>query len=77
MFPTAIMIWLDRTEQILRGQLNSGEMPFLGLYSELFSVNSREKLRTEIHNTNNPFKSYLKGLKRWPAVFSFIHGSKS
>lgn len=70
MFPAAIMIWLDRTEKILRGQLNSGDMPFLGLYSELFSVNSRENLRTEIHNTKNPFQTYLKGLERWPAVFS-------
>lgn len=70
MFSTAIEIWLLRMEPALRTQLDSGETPFLGLYSDLFSIASREKLRGELHRAKDPVQSYLGGLKRWPAVFS-------
>lgn len=70
MFSAALEIWLLRVEPTLRERLDSGETPFLGLYSDLFSNASREKLRGEIHRAKDPFQGYLSGLKRWPAVFS-------
>jgi hypothetical protein len=58
-------------EHTLKKRLDSGETPFLGLYSDLFPVEWREYLRKKVLGSlHDPLHSYLYALKRWPAVFS-------
>lgn len=69
LLPT-LEISLLNMEPRLRERLNSGEMPFLGLYSELFPQSFRETLRRALHEVNDPFRFFHRRLEKFPAVFT-------
>lgn len=69
-FPDYLEIWLLRMEQRLRDWLNSSETPLLGLYSDQFTDSLRKPLRKALDTVPEPFRTYQRGLDRWPAVFA-------
>ncbi len=69
-FTPPVEIWLLRTEQALRQDLDAGDKPFLGLYSHLFRDDTRDRIRTSLAGLTSPFSGLLRALRAWPAVFS-------
>lgn len=69
-FTPSVDIWLLRSEQTLRQTLDSGDIPFLGLYSDLFAASWRDTLRKSLRSHKEPLRIYLQGLNRWPAIFA-------
>lgn len=66
----ALQIWLGRTEKTLRERLDQGDMPFLGLYTDQFSAQSRGYLRLHAIRRDRPVESFVRGLEQWPATFA-------
>lgn len=66
----AANIWLTRKEQRLRESLDQGDMPVLGLYIDHFSPEDREYFRSKVLGSEDPVKSFIRGLGRWPATFA-------
>jgi hypothetical protein len=69
-FTQGMEVWLLRTEQRLRKQLSSGEVPFLGLYADLFTDSARRKLQETLGHVRDPFATYLRAIEKWPATFA-------
>lgn len=69
-FPAYFEIWLLRMEQRLTDWLNASETPLLGLYSDQLTETLRQPLRNALDTVRDPFRVYLHGLERWPAVFA-------
>ena len=69
-FTPSLEIWLLRTEQALRRDLDAGEQPYLGLYSDRFSEETRIRLRTGLSGLAKPLPGFLRALRTWPAVFA-------
>ena len=67
---TAKHIWLHRTETSLREQLDIGDIPFLGLYLDVFSDAARKYFQENVVSNSSPIGSYIIGLNRWPATFA-------
>ena len=63
MFTPPIEIWLLRTEQALRQDLNAGDKPFLGLYSHLFRDETRTRIRDSLAALPHPFTGFLMALR--------------
>ena len=67
---SAAEIWLSRIEDRLRSELEQGDMPFLGLYSDLFNESTREYFKEKVLSSTSPIQSFIGGLNKWPATFS-------
>ena len=67
---SAAEIWLSRIEERLRSELEQGDMPFLGLYSELFDDKAREYFHEKVLGQTSPIKLFMRGLFKWPATFA-------
>lgn len=65
-----LRIWLDRNEQMLIEKLNQGEIPFLGGYLDFFNDNSKSYLKKKLVNSQSPMQPFLRGFRKWPAVFA-------
>ncbi len=65
-----LAIFLDRSEKTLGDKLHRGELPFLGLYTDVFGPNARDYLKKVIALQPRPVDAYLDGLKKWPALFA-------
>lgn len=71
MFDVALRLWLDRIEGQLRHILNEGDMPFLGLYAELFTDDYRQYLRKKLSvSPSKQFSGFIWGLQHYPVVFA-------
>ena len=67
---SATEIWLTRIEGRLRTALVQGDMPFLGLYSDLFDDNARIYLRDKALDPARAVQAFISGLRKWPATFA-------
>jgi hypothetical protein len=63
-------IWLNRIEEKLRSELEQGDMPFLGLYSNLFDEGARQYFHEKVLGDSSPIRTFIRGLSKWPATFA-------